>query len=90
MRASNLVCMAYQYAKARYMQLLRKDPQRPAPALAVRKMTIAALHRYKDRLRAFDAARLELGLASPAEIQRENSAVGTAIRPRVLRFSQHA
>ena len=82
--------MAHQYAKARYLQLLRKDPHWPAPAFSVRKVTVAALHRYKDRLRAFDAARLELNLASPAQIQRENSAVGAAMRPRVLRFSQHA
>jgi hypothetical protein len=52
-------------------------------------LTVAALHRYKDRLRAFDAARLELKLASPAQIQRENSAVGTVLLPRTLRFSQH-
>jgi hypothetical protein len=82
--------MAHQHAKARYVQLLRKNPQWPAPALSMRKVSIATLHRYKDRLRAFDAARLELRLASPAQIQRENSAVGTAVRPRVLRFSQHA
>ena len=82
--------MAHQYAKARYLQLLRKNPQWPAPALSLQKVTVATLHRYKERLRAFDAARLELKLASPAQLQRENSAVGTAVRPRVLRFSQHA
>ena len=81
--------MALQDDKARYVALLRKNPRRPVPALPTRMMTVAALHRYKDRLRAFDAARLELELASPAQIQRENSAVGTALRPRILRFSQH-
>lgn len=82
--------MAHQSAKTRYLQLLRKNPQWPAPALSMQKVTVSALHRYKDRLRAFDAARLQLKLASPAQIQRENSAVGAAVRPRVLRFSQHA
>ena len=81
--------MAFQDDKARYVALLRKNPRRPVPALTTRMLTVAALHRFKDRLRAFDAARLELKLASPAQIQRENSAVGTVLRPRTLRFSQH-
>jgi len=76
--------------KIYFIRLLRKNPQRAAPALPARGLTVARLHRYKERLRAFDVARLELKLATPAQIQRENSAVGTPIRPRILRFSQHA
>ena len=75
---------------ARYRLQLQKNPQQAAPALSTKRLTVAALHRYKERLRAFDAARLELKLASPAMIQRENSAVGTASHSRILRFSQHA
>jgi hypothetical protein len=76
--------------QARFTRLLRNNPQLPAPALPKTTLTVAKLHRYKDRLRAFDAARLKLSLASPAQIQRENSAVGRSLRPRVLQFSQHA
>lgn len=70
-------------------RLLQKNPQQSAPALPKTALTVAKLHRYKERLRAYDAARIELKLASPAQIQRENSAVGTAFRPRIVRFSQH-
>lgn len=82
--------MALQQDKAKFVHLLRKNPQQPPPALPKTSLTVASLHRYKDRLRAYDAARLELNLASPARIQRENSAAGTAFRPRIVRFSQHA
>ena len=76
--------------KARYRRQLQKNPQRTAPALSTKRLTVAGLHRYKDALRAFDAVRLELKIASPAQIQRENSAVGTAFHSRILRFSQHS
>ncbi|MEO7799438.1 MAG: hypothetical protein ABIY47_17115 [Opitutaceae bacterium] len=82
--------VATQQDKAGYMRLLRRNPQQSAPALPTTALTLAKLHRYKERLRAFDAARLELKLASPVQIQRENSAVKTAFRPRIVRFSQHA
>lgn len=82
--------MALQPDKAKFVRLLRKNPQRTAPALPKTELTVAKLHRYKDRLRAFDAARLELKLTSPAKVQRENSAVGAAFRPRIVQFSQHA
>jgi len=75
--------------KARFARLLRKNPQQSAPALPKTALTVEKLHRYKERLRAYDAARIELKLASPAQIQRENSAVGTAFRPRIVRFSKH-
>jgi|GEM_PF-5264776 len=82
--------MALLRDKAKFVRLLRKNPQRTAPALPKTELTVAKLHRYKDRLRAFDAARLELKLTSPAKVQRENSAVGAALRPRIMQFSQHA
>ena len=82
--------MALQQDTAKFVRLLRKNPRQTAPALPKTSLTVAKLHRYKDQLRAFDAARLELKLASPAQVQRENSAVGTAFRPRIVQFSQHA
>jgi len=82
--------MALQQDKARFVRLLRKNPQQPAPALPKTSLTVSKLHRYKDRLRAYDAARLELKLASPVQVQRENSAAGSAFKPRIVRFSQHA
>lgn len=82
--------MPRQQDKAKFVSLLRKNPQQAAPALPATSLTVAKLHRYKDRLRAYDAARLELKLASPAQIQRENSASGSAFKPRIVQFSQHA
>ena len=82
--------MALQPEKAKFLRLLRKNPQRTAPALPKTNLTVATLHRYKVRLRAYDAARLELKLTTPAKAQRENSAVGAALRPRIVQFSQHA
>jgi hypothetical protein len=81
--------MPTQHDKASYVRLLRRNPQQSAPALPATTLTLAKLHRYKERLRAFDAARIELKLASPAQIQRENSAVKTAVRPRIVQFSRH-
>ena len=88
----NLAClaMALEPNKTKFVRLLRKNPELTAPALPKAELTVAKLHRYKDRLRAFDAARLELKLISAAKLQRENSAVGSAFRPRIVQFSQHA
>jgi len=79
-----------QKEQARFVRLLRKNPQRPAPALSLAALTVDQLHRYKEQLRAFDAARLQLKLATAEQIQRENSAAGVASRPRILQFSRHA
>jgi hypothetical protein len=76
--------------KTAFARQLRKNPQLLPPAFPKAALTVAKLHRYKERLRAYDAARLALKLASPAQIQRENSAVGTAFRPRIVRFCKHA
>lgn len=86
---STLRSMTWQQDKANFVRLLRKNPQQASPALPAGSLTVAQLHRYKDRLRAYDAARLELDLASPAQIQHENSAAGSAFKPRIVRFSQH-
>jgi hypothetical protein len=87
---ANLQPMPLTQDKATVTRRLRKSPQLLPPALPKTALTVAKLHRYKERLRAYDAARLALKLASPAQIQRENSAVGAAFRPRILRFCKHA
>ncbi len=81
--------MAIDAIKTDFKRQLRKNSRLAPPRLSIESATPRALHRYKQQLRAFDAARLEMKLASAAEIQRENSAVATAVRPRILRFSQH-
>lgn len=82
--------MTWQQDKTKFVRLLQKNPQQAAPALPKTSLTVAKLHRYKDRLRAYDAARIELNLASPARIQRENSVAGSAFKPRILKFSQYS
>ncbi len=82
--------MPLQQDTAKFVRLLRKNPRHSAPALPKTSLTVAKLHRYKDRLRAYDAARLELKLASSVQVQRENSAAGTAFKPRIVKFSEHA
>jgi hypothetical protein len=76
--------------QSRYVKLLQKNPQQSAPALSLKSLTVEQLHRYKEQLRAFDAARLQLKLATTDQIQRENSAVGSASHAQILQFSQHA
>ena len=85
-----LLGMAAESKTVRYVKLLRRNPQQAAPALAKTSVTVRRLHAYKERLRAFDAARLELRLTTPAQLQRENSAAEPSVRPRILRFSRHA
>jgi hypothetical protein len=82
--------MALDRFKAEFQRQLRENPQLPPPLLSTKRLTLRQLHRYKRQLRAFDAVRLEMNLATAAEIQRENSAVVPAYRPRILRFSHHA
>jgi hypothetical protein len=45
-------------------------------------------HAWKAEMRAYDAARLELKLATPAEIQTENAAI--RVRGRSWRIVEHA
>jgi hypothetical protein len=45
-------------------------------------------HAWKSERRAFDAARIELKLETPREIQAENSAVGVNAGP--WRIVEHA
>ncbi len=75
--------------KTQFKRRLRKNPQWRPARFAAETSTVAQLHDYKDQLRAWDAARMELGLATPEQIQRENSAIPLGVRPRILKFSTH-
>lgn len=75
--------------KTQFKRRLRKDPQWRPQRLVPETSTVRKLHDYKTQLRAWDAARMELGLASPTQIQRENSAFPMGSRPRILKFSRH-
>lgn len=74
---------------ARLREQLRRNPAMPAPAL--RADSPEQLHDFKDELRAFDQARLELKLATPQQVNNENSAVPVdrATARRVIRYEQY-
>jgi hypothetical protein len=81
--------MSLQSHLARLKEQLRRNPAMPAPAL--RAETPEQLHDFKDELRAFDQARLELKLATPQQIQNENTAVivDRSTARRVIRYEQY-
>lgn len=72
--------------KAKFLAALRKNPHAASPAVPKAPLTAAKVRRYKERLRAYDAARIELNLATPAEVQQENSIAKRAHLVRVLEF----
>jgi hypothetical protein len=80
--------MTFAAYKTQFKRRLRRNPHWVPPSFDPETVTVRELHEYKDRLRAWDAARMELGLATPQQIQRENS-VGPAINSRILHFSRH-
>lgn len=78
--------MASSSDKAKFLAALRKNPRAARPTLPNAPLTAAKVRRYKERLRAYDAARIELNLAKPAEVQQENSVAKRAHLVRVLEF----
>jgi hypothetical protein len=52
--------------------------------------TAESIAEYKALCREWDAARIEFRVATAAQIQVENSAVGSAVKSRILHFGQHA
>lgn len=78
--------MTYTEAHRHYLAALRENPRTPPPAL--RMETTDDFHAWKAEMRAYDAARLELKLATPQEIQGENAAI--AVRGRPWRIVEHA
>ncbi len=66
--------MTYTEAYRFYLDALRNNPQTPPPPFHAD--TADDFHEWKAEMRAYDAARIELKLATPQEIQAENSVVG--------------
>ncbi len=78
--------MTYTEAYRHFLVVLRDHPQLPPPPL--RMDTTDEFHAWKGEMRAFDAARIELKLATPQEIQRENTAL--QLEGKTGRIVQHA
>jgi len=78
--------MTYTEAFRHFVEALRANPQTPPPPL--RMETIEEFHAWKSEMRAFDAARIELKLATPREVQEENTAL--QLGGKIGRIVQHA
>jgi len=77
---------------ARFKRQLRKNPHLRCPRLDLENVTPERVADHKHTTRAWDIARIELKLVTPAEVSRENSAVliPDGVRPRILQFPKHA
>ena len=73
-------------AKAHFIAAFRRDPHTPAPEL--RMTTVTDFHAWKAEMRAYDAAKLDLNLATPQQIQTQNAAVH--VPPGGARIVRHA
>jgi hypothetical protein len=65
------------------------DTLPPAPVFP-QIITAESIAEYKALCREWDAARIKFRLATAEQVQRENSAVGTAVNSRIVHFGQHA
>ena len=77
---------------ARFKRQLRKNPHLRCPRLDLENVTPARVADHKHTTRAWDIARIELKLVTPAEVSRENSAIRflPGDSPRILNFPKHA
>lgn len=73
----------------RFARLLRENPRLPTPGFPKTEITADDVRAYKQTLRAYDQARLELRLVTAKQLTEENSAVPAAKNPRILRYSLH-
>ena len=81
--------MTYTKAHRHYLAALRKDAGTPAPTL--RTDTIAHVHAWKAAMRGYDQARLDLGLVTAEQLQRENTMVhGERRGARIVQWAQYA
>jgi hypothetical protein len=78
--------MTYTEAHRHFLTALRADPKTPAPTLCMR--TIEDLHTWKSEMRAYDAARIELGIVTAQQVQERNAAV--RVTPGQYRIIRHA
>lgn len=79
----------YTAAKSHYLAALGKDPKMTAPKL--RMGTVSDFHEWKQEMRAYDAAQIELKLVTPRQVQERNAAVNIRQgRGRIVRHAVHA
>ena len=87
-RCTTPVVTSFKEYVARFTEELRRNPALPPPD--ARPRTVEELHDWKQQSRAFDQARLDLGLVTPEQLQRENSAFSVDRKTvRIVRFAQH-
>ncbi len=81
--------MTFAEALARFTAQLRADAAAPRPAFVCE--TVDQLHESKMLQRAYDQAQLDLGILTPSEMQRINSAVQVdhSTAHRVVRYEQY-
>lgn len=80
--------MKFTEARAYFVAALRENPATPAPE--VRMATLDDFHDWKAEMRAYDAAKLELNLATPQEIQVRNAAIHVpAGGARIVRHARY-
>ena len=83
--------MNYPQALRYYRAAMRKRPGLPPPALDAA-MTATKVREWKDKMRAYDQARIDLRLATPARVQAENDILGGVPGKtlRIIRRAQYA
>jgi hypothetical protein len=81
--ASKLSAVTYTEAYQFYCAALRRDPATPAPALGANGYD--AVRTWKVEMRAYDQAKLDLGLVTPEAMQQTN----TATEETGLRIVRH-
>ena len=76
---------------ARFKRVLRKDPHAKCPPLSHDGIAAEKHTNDKHTTRAWDIARIELGLVTPQEVTRENSAIyiPPGFTPRTVRFATY-
>ena len=67
----------------------RRNPLTPAPAIKLHPMD--DFHEWKAEMRGYDAARVDLKLATPQQIQAQNAAIPTPLGGnRIIRHAPYA
>lgn len=81
--------MTFAEAVALFTTQLRENPAAPRPPFLCE--TVEQMRESKMLQRCFDQAQLDLGLVTPAEMQRINSAVQVdhSTAHRVIRYEQY-
>lgn len=77
---------------ARFKRQLRRDPHLRCPRLELENVTPERVADHKHTTRAYDMARIELGIVTPMQVQEENSPFRPlrGFKPRILHFPDHA